>query len=221
MFVGHFGVGLAAKRVAPTVSLGTLFLSVQLADGLWPLFLLLSLEHVRIVPGLMAASPLDFTDYPFSHSLVTLAGWGVAFGAIYWLIRRNGWAALVLAGGVVSHWLLDVIVHRPDLPVFPDGPYLGLGLWQSIPATLVAEGALYLGGLALYLTATTAKDRIGHYALWRFCGLLAVIWIASLLGPPPPNERMLAFSGVAMWITIPWGYWIDRHRSPRGPFRRG
>jgi hypothetical protein len=221
MFVGHFGLGLAAKRVVPAVSLGTLFLSVQLADGLWPLFLLLGLEHVRIVPGLMAASPLDFTDYPFSHSLVTLAGWGVAFGTIYWLIRRNRWAALVLAGGVVSHWLLDVIVHRPDLPVFPHGPYLGLGLWQSIPATLAVEGALYLGGLALYLTATRAKDRIGHYALWSLYGLLAALWIGGLLGPPPPNERMLAFSGLAMWITIPWAYWIDRHRSPRGPFRRG
>src|SRR5437016_8958496 len=97
MFVGHFGLGLAAKRVAPTVWLGTLFLSVQLADGLWPLFLLLGLEHVRIVPGLIAVSAFDFTDYPISHSLVGLVGWGLGFGAIYWLIRRNGWAVLVLA----------------------------------------------------------------------------------------------------------------------------
>lgn len=215
MFVGHFGVGFAAKRIAPQVSLGSLFLAVEFADGLWPLLLLAGIEHVRIVPGLMKASALDLYDYPWSHSLLALCVWSALAGGVYYAARRSRWGAWILAALVISHWLLDVWAHRPDMPLFPHGPYLGLGLWNSIPATLAIEGLLYLGGLALYLRSTEPADRVGSWALGSLVILLPGMWLASLFGPPPPDERTLAISGLFGWVFIPWGYWIDRHRAPR------
>jgi len=215
MFVGHFGVGFAAKRVAPQVSLGSLFLAVEFADGLWPILLLAGIEHVRIVTGLMEASPLDLYDYPWSHSLLALCVWSALVGGVYYAARRSRRGAWVLAALVISHWFLDVWAHRPDMPLFPHGPYLGLGLWNSIPATLAIEGLLYFGGLALYLRTTEPADRVGSWALWSLVILLLALWLASLVGPPPPSERTLAISGLFGWLFIPWGYWIDRHRTPR------
>ncbi|HLN58168.1 MAG TPA: hypothetical protein VK416_06380 [Thermoanaerobaculia bacterium] len=215
MFIGHFGVGFAGKRAASAVSLGTLFLAVQFADGLWPLLLLLGVEHVRIAPGTMKLSPFDFYDYPWSHSLVAIVVCGVLLGGAYYVLRRSRRGAAVVAAGVVSHWFLDFLVHRPDMPVFPRGPYLGLGLWNSLPATVLLEAGFYAGGIALYVTETRAKDRTGTWSLWFLILLLFAIWISSFLAPPPPNTGAIAVSGIAMWSTIPWGYWIDRHRVLR------
>ncbi len=215
MFIGHFGAGFAGKRIAPAISLGTLFLSVQFADALWPLLLLLGLEHVRVVPAITKLSPFDFYDYPISHSLVALAGWGVAFGVTYFLARRSLRGALVLAGGVVSHWVLDFVVHRPDMPVLPRGPYVGLDLWNSLPATVLLEVGIFGGGLALYVAGTRARDRVGIWALWSLVVLLFVLWISTFFAPPPPGQIPVALSGIAMWLTVPWAYWIDRHRVPR------
>ena len=215
MFVGHLGVGLAAKKIVPRVSLGTLLMSVQFADLLWPLFLILGLEHVRIAPGLMKASPLDFYDYPISHSLLALAGWAAVFSAVFFVFRHDGFAALLLAAGVLSHWPLDVAMHRPDMPLAIHGPYFGLGLWNSVPATLAVEGVLYAAGVWIYLKTTRAKDRIGVYALWVLLVLLASLWLAALFGPPPPGEKALAWGGLAAWLFVPWAYWIDRHRIVR------
>ncbi|HEY7649779.1 MAG TPA: metal-dependent hydrolase [Methylomirabilota bacterium] len=215
MFLGHYAVGLAAKRVAPTVSLGTLFLAVQLADQLWPLLLLLGLEHVRIAPGATRMTPLDFYDYPISHSLLALVGWGFALGALHFAGRRRWREALILAAGVVSHWALDVLVHRPDMPVLPHGPRLGLGLWNSVGATVALELGFYGAGLAIYTATTRAADRTGRYALWSLVLLLLVVWVGAVFGPPPPNERALALSALALWLVVPWGYWIDRHRTLR------
>ena len=213
MFLGHFGVGLAAKRAAPRVSLGTFFLAVQLADLLFWVLALFGVEHFRVAPGLMAASQFEFYDYPLSHSLLALAGWGLLLGAVLLLLRRGNRAALIVAACVVSHWVLDFIMHRPDMPVLPRGPYLGLGLWNSMPATVAIEVAFYAAGVGIYLKATTARDRTGSYALWALLALLAAIWAASLFAPPPSSEKPVVLSGVAMWLFVPWGYWIDRHRS--------
>ena len=122
MFIGHFGVGFAVKKAAPGISLGLLFIAVQFLDLLWPTLLLLDIEHVVISPGITKSTPLDFTDYPISHSLIMVIGWGFAFGLIYWLVKRKIHHAIVLAACVASHWLLDLIVHRPDLPCIPGNP---------------------------------------------------------------------------------------------------
>lgn len=214
MFLGHFGVAFAGKRAAPSVSLGTLFLAVQFADLLFFPLVLSGVEHFRIVPGYLAASAFEFYDYPVSHSLLGLAVWGILFAAVYALSHKGpAVAAVVLAIGVVSHWFLDVVVHAPDVPVMPKGPYLGLVLWGSIRATVVLEVGLLGLGLFLYLRGTRAMNRTGTVALWALVALIVAIWLGSLFGPPPPNVRMVAWSSLALWLFVPWGYWIDRHRA--------
>ena len=213
MFLGHFGVGFGAKAIAPRTSLGSLFLAAQLIDLLWPTFLLAGVERVRIVPGWTRVTPLEFVHYPISHSLLAVFGWAAMVAVVYALIRRYRRGATVLALAVVSHWLLDAVVHRPDLPLYPGGRYrLGLGLWSSIAGTLAVEVPLFLLGVWLYLRSTEASDRVGRRAAWGLVGFLAVIYAANLSGSPPPSVFALAWVGQAQWILISWGYWLDRHR---------
>ncbi len=215
MFIGHFATGFAAKRIDRSFSLGTSFLAAQFLDLLWPLFLLAGIEHARIDPGNTAVTPLDFHDYPVSHSLLGALIWSVLFGSVWFVLRRKLRPALVLGGCVLSHWLLDAIVHRPDLPLgFSGGPYIGLGLWNSLAGTLVTELAIFAGGVWLYLKATVARDRTGTYALWGLAVFLLAIWAGNLFGPPPPGIEAVAVAGNAQWLIVLWGYWIDRHREP-------
>jgi hypothetical protein len=215
MFLGHFGLAFAAKKAAPKTSLGTLVFAAQFADLLWAILLLLGIEQVRIVPGLLAASPFDFTSYPISHSLLAQLGWGALIGLIYFGLRRDLGSALVVGVLVPSHWVLDFIAHRPDMPIYPGGPKYGLGMWNSVPLTLAVEYVLFATGIALYLSATRAKDRTGHLAFWSLIVVLGVLYPASLAGPPPPNIYALAPAGLAMWLIVPWAAWADRHRQLR------
>ena len=168
MFIGHIGLAFAAKKVAPRPSLGTLALAAQLVDGVWPVFLLLGWEKVEIVPGITAVTPLLFVSYPYTHSLAAGAVWALLLAGGYYLLRRDGVGAGWIAALVVSHWILDFISHRPDMPLWPGGPKVGLGLWNSVPATLAVEFALFAGGIWLYLSATRARDRVGTWALAAF-----------------------------------------------------
>jgi hypothetical protein len=213
MFLGHFGVALAAKKVAPKASLGTLVFAAQFADLLWPLLLLAGLEKVRIVPGLLAASPFDFTSYPISHSLVAQLGWGAILGIVYFLAKRDGRTALVVGILIPTHWLLDFIAHRADMPIYPGGAKYGLGMWNSLPLTIAVEYLLFSAGIALYVSGTRAKDPTGNFALWSLLGLLAVLYIGSVFGPPPASVHVLAISALAIWLTVPWAAWADRHRQ--------
>ena len=213
MFIGHFGVALAAKRIAPGPSLGTLVLAAMLVDGVWPAFLLLGWEKVEIVPGITAVTPLLFVSYPYTHSLVAGALWGSLLAAAYFLRRRDRAGALWLAALVVSHWVLDFVSHRPDMPLWPGGPRVGLGLWYSLPATLVVEFALLGTGAWLYVSVTRPRDRIGMFAFWAFVATVATLYLASVFGPPPPSVQVLAMSGVLGWLFVAWAYWIDRHRA--------
>lgn len=218
MFIGHFALGFGAKRAAPAVSLGTLFLACQLADLLWPTFVLLGLEMVEVRPGDTAVTPLDFVSYPYSHSLVALLLWGVVFGVGYVLIRRSRIAAGVVIGAlVVSHWVLDVLTHRPDMPVTIGGPArLGLGLWNSVPATLAVEILLFAMGVGIYARFTQARDRRGAFGFWGLVAFLLIVYFVNLFGPPPPNATAVAWGAQALWILVIWGYWVDRHRQARG-----
>lgn len=216
MFIGHFGLGFAAKRVAPRVSLGTAFLAAQFLDLLWPTFLLLGIESVRIAPGATAVTPLIFDHYPISHSLVAAIGWGFALGAIYALTRRNTRGAIVVAALVVSHWMLDVIVHVPDLPLMPGlDTMVGLGLWQSKAATLAVEIPIFAAGVWLYVRSTRAKDKVGSYGLMGLVAFLAIIHVGNLIGPPPPDATAIAWVGQAQWLLVAWAYWVDAHRGTR------
>ena len=213
MFLGHFGLGFAGKRAAPALSLGALFLAVGWADLLFFPLALLGIEHFRIAPGATAVTPFDFYDYPVSHGFVGLAFWGLVLGSGYFFFRRQRLAAVVFGLGILSHWFLDALVHRPDMPILSGPPYFGLGLWNSFPLTIAAEAAVFGLGLAVYLRTTRALDRTGSWALWALVGFLVMLWAASVAGPPPPSERVVEWSGIAMWLFVPWGYWIDRHRA--------
>ena len=211
MFIGHFGVGFAAKRVAPRLSLGTAFLAAQWVDLAWPTFLLLGWETVRIQPGATAATPLVFEHYPWTHSLVGAIGWGVVLGAVYALLRKDARNAIVVGLLVVSHWLLDALVHAPDLPLTPGGTArIGLGLWNSVPATLAIEVPIFALGAWLYARCTWSRlDRAGRWALGGLVAFLALIHAGNLLGSPPPSATAIAWVGQAQWLLVAWGYGVE------------
>lgn len=216
IFLGHYGVAFAAKRAAPRTSLGALTFASEFLDELWPILLLLGAESVRIVPGLMTTSPLDFVHYPWSHSLLAAVVWGLLVGGMYGALRRSRRGALVVGALVVSHWFLDVPVHRPDLPLWPgSGVRVGLGLWNSLALTLILELGLFGLGLVVYARATRARDRVGSWGLWSMAALLALIYLSSLWGPPPPGEQALAYTTLGLWLFVPWSWWVDRHRELR------
>lgn len=213
MFVGHLAVALGAKRVAPRVSLGWLVGAAFGLDLLWPLFLLLGVERVVIEPGNTAFTPLHFESYPWSHSLVMVCVWAALLG---WVAQRRvqqTGTAWVIGAVVISHWILDWITHRPDLPLWPAGPVAGLGLWQSVGGTLAVEGGMLAIGVLLYTAGTRAKDAIGTWALVGLLGLTGVIWVSGPWSPPPPSATAIAMVGLAMWLFPVWAAWIDRHRD--------
>ena len=214
MFLGHFGIGFGAKAAAPRVSLGTLFLAAQFVDLLWPTLLLIGLEKVVIAPGNTRVTPLDFTDYPITHSLLLSLVWAVLFGAAYYLLRKYPKGAWVCGAAVLSHWVLDLLTHRPDLPLLPGGATrVGLGLWNSLPATLIVELGIFAIGVWLYTRSTRPLDRTGTIALGALVGFLLVIYFSNLFGPPPPNVTALAWVGQTQWLLVIWAFWIDRHRA--------
>jgi hypothetical protein len=215
VFIGHYAVAFAAKRAGPAISLGTLFVAAQLADLIWPVLVLAGVERFEIRPGITAFTPLDFIHYPWSHSLVALALWGTAFGVAYMLVRKARLrAAVLIAALVVSHWVLDAASHRPDMPLAVwDSPKVGLGLWNSIPATVAVEGAMFVAGVWMYARATRAIDRIGTWALAGLVAFLAIVYVANFMGPPPPSVTVVAWSANLLWLVVAWGYWIDRHRT--------
>jgi hypothetical protein len=214
MFLGHFGVAFAAKKAAPAVSLGMLFAAAQLADLLWPVLVLAGVERVAVRPGVTAVTPLDFIHYPYSHSLVALVAWGVALGFAYRIVRGGRWRAFaVIAALVVSHWILDVLVHRPDMPItLADSPKLGLGIWGSIPASLAVELTLFGACVALYARVTRGADRIGTWGFAALIAFLVLVYVASVFGPPPPSADAVAWTCMSMWLLVAWAYWVDKHR---------
>lgn len=212
MVLGHYGVAFAAKRLAPRSSLGTMFFAAEFLDELWPILLLLGIERVRIAPEVVGR--LQFVYYPYSHSLVAAALWALLIGAAYYALRRYRRGAWIVGAAVLSHWLLDVPMHVADLPLWPGSHvFLGFGLWKSLPATIVIELSIYLAGLAVYVRSTRARDRAGSCGLWAMVIVLACLYASSLVSPPPPNEHALAITALGLWLFVPWGWWVDRHRE--------
>jgi hypothetical protein len=215
MFIGHFGVGLAAKKVDSKPSLGTLFLASQFLDLLWPVFLLIGLEKVIIDPGNTAFTPLDFVYYPFSHGFLSVLLLSVLFGAVYFLLKKNLKTSALLGFLVMSHWILDLITHRPDLPLVPGAEIkVGLGLWNSVILTLIVETSIFFAGAYLYLKATRAENKKGNIGFWSLMIFLFLIYLANVFGPPPPSVNAIAVAGLFQALLIIWAYWIDRNRKP-------
>jgi hypothetical protein len=209
MFVGHYGIALAAKRLSPRTSLGWTFLAVQFLDLLWPVAIVLGIEHARVIPDLLPASSIRFTDFPWTHSLVMAVAWS-------WLVFRFSKSA-VLGGCVFSHWVLDWVVHVRDLPLYRGGPEVGLGLWNYRAGTLIAESLILIIGLWVYLRATRPRNTAGKYAMIVYVALLIAIDVPNIYVPPatggPVGKEVIlaevvfgAFAGIA--------YWLDRMREP-------
>ena len=217
MFIGHYALALASKKVAPQVSLGMLFLACQLADIIWPNLVLLGFETLEIEPGITVMTPLNFVHYPYSHSLVALVLWSAIFGAVYALLRRSGTkVAIVIAALVLSHWVLDVLTHRPDMPItlFDSSP-VGFGLWNFPFVAVPLELLLFGAGIWLYIHDTKPLNRQGSIGFWALILFLLVVYTANLLGPPPPSVTAVAWSAQAQWLVIVWGFWVDHNRVRR------
>ncbi|SRR6266545_5505346 len=224
MFIGHLALGLAAKRVTPRVSLAVLFSAAQFADMLWPVLVALGIEQVRIHPGDTAFTPLEFVSYPYSHSLL-LAIWGLVFGLVYERAahaRRQAKAGgpffsrtvVIITALVVSHWVLDVVTHRPDMPLYPGSVRIGLGLWNSVPGTIAIEVAMYGAGLWVYFSSTQARDGIGLWGGVSLFAFLLLAYVANVAGPPPPSVTALWVTAILATVLLTWwSWWVDRHRD--------
>jgi hypothetical protein len=215
MFIGHYAVGLASKKLAPRASLGALMAAPILLDLLWPIFLLLGWEHVSIQPSSNPFLRLAFDSYPISHGLVAVVGWATLFAALYYGLTRYQSGAIVIWMGVFSHWLMDFIVHRPDLPLYAGGSRLvGLGLWNHRATTVAIEATLFAIGIFIYWRQTKAKDRVGEYAFWGFIIFLLLAYGGAAFGPaPPPSVKKIAIVTLCSALLIPWAWWFDSHRG--------
>ncbi len=212
MFIGHYSVGLAGKKVDGRPSLGTFFLAAQFLDILWPVFILIGLERVEIDSMPRQFLTLHFTSYPYSHSLVASLFWALLFAAIYYLIKKNLKTSIVLGALVVSHWVLDWIVHVPDLQLAPGiDARVGLGLWSHTALAIILEVLIFIAGIFLYVKSTTAKNLQGKFAFWS---LVAFLWFAYIMNliSPPPSVNAIALAGMSQWLIIAWAYWADRNR---------
>ena len=214
MFIGHFGAGFAGKKFSKAASLGTYFMAAQWIDLVWPILVLFGIEKVEIEPGTSSVTPLNFTYYPFTHSLVGVLVWAILFGTIYYFIKKNYKTSIILGLLVVSHWFLDLLVHIPDLPILSgEGLKVGLGLWNSFAASLIVEGLVFAFGLYLYLKSTKTKNKTGYYSLLGLVIFLVAIYISNLIGPPPESTEAIGIVGNAQWLIILWAYWIDKNRE--------
>ena len=216
MFVGHLAVALGSKSVDRQVPLAAAVAAAFALDLIWPVLLLLGVEAVRVNPGDTAFTALAFDSYPWSHSLLLVLGWSLAAAFIGRRFLGTWRAGGVIGALVLSHWILDLVTHRPDLPIWPGGPLAGLGLWNSVPGTIAVEATLLAGGLLLYVAATTRRDQTG---LWSLVGLVAVtslIWVTQPWAPLPPSSTAVAWGGLILWLLPPWAAWIEKHRSTGG-----
>ncbi len=217
MFVGHLGVAMAAKVVEPRVSLGVLVAAAYGVDLLWPIFLLAGVESVSVAPGATAFTPLAFEAYPWTHSLAMSLIWGGVAGGMLYVLGRGRRVATLVGAVVVSHWVLDAVVHAPDLPLWPRGPEVGLGLWHSVAGTLAVEGLLFAGALFFYLRAFPVTERGSRAGLAALVGVVVLIWLSGPFAPPPPGEEAVAVAGLALWILPFWAWRVEARRAGRSP----
>jgi len=217
MLVGHVAVGLTAKRMEPTVSLGILVLAGMLADLLWCVFMILGLEHVQFKPGNGAANYFVATNIALSHSLLMDGLWAALLAVIYFGVRRHARGAWIVFLAVLSHWVLDFISHRPDMPLAP-GAHIsfGLGLWNSIPAAVLLEGSFWFLAVILYARATNARKRAGVYCYWIAVAILTLLWYNNLAGPPPPDPYAAPIISLGLFsLIVAWAYWMNLLRPTR------
>ncbi len=198
MFVGHYGVSFAAKKAEPAIPLWVLFIAVQLLDVLWAPFVLLGIEKVRIVPGITASNPLDLYYMPYTHSLLAAIGWSVVAFLVYRVVRPIPPRAAAIVGvAVFSHWVLDFLVHRPDLPLYDNTAKVGLGLWNLPAVALGLEALLLFGAMWLYLRHTVRRT-----AMLGFGVVMLAIQAYVFFGPPPASDKAAAATALIAYAVF-------------------
>jgi hypothetical protein len=217
MIVGHYGVSFAAKAADNRIPLWLLFIAAQFVDVLWAFFVLLGIEKVGIVPGITASSPLDLYYYPFTHSLLASFVWfGVAVVG-YRLLRpgKGTWRmGLIVGAAVLSHWVLDLLVHRPDLPLYDDAAKVGLGLWNYPAVSFLLEAGLLLGGMWLYLRGTFPVNTGGKYGIPVLSAILLISLAGTSVGPALPSPAAYATVGlISYFLAAGAVYWLERKRK--------
>ncbi|MBO0863259.1 MAG: hypothetical protein J2P21_33160 [Chloracidobacterium sp.] len=219
MFVGHLALGLVAKRFEPKISLGAWTLAVMLADLLCFGFLIAGIEHFDVEPGGAGKRFVAATFFfAYSHSLLMNAIWAALFAAVYFLRRRYARGAWLLFAAVLSHWPLDFISHNPDMALAPGtSTAYGMGLWNSIPATMIIEGGFWLFAIILYVRATHPKKRVANYALWSVIALLTLTWYGNITKGIGPNPVRAGINGLIFFsLVVAWAYWMNRLRPVQG-----
>lgn len=215
MFVGHYGISFVGQRVQAAVPLWVLFLAVQFLDVLWAPLVLFGVERVRIVPGFTATNPLDLYYMPYTHSLVAALFWSVAAGAVYRRFSRRGGArgSVVVGLAVFSHWVLDFIVHVPDLPLYNNTAKVGLGLWNSPGVAFALEAGLLLAGIMLFLRSRRAAP----VGLFLFGFLMLAVQAYVFFGPPPASGASIAITALGAYglFAAIAGLLADRRRANR------
>lgn len=204
-------MAFGAKSVAPKVPLSLLVGASFGIDILWPIFLLLGIESVTVDPGNTAFTALEFISYPWSHSLLMVLGWGVLLGALAFRFGISRKGAIITGSVLVSHWILDWITHRPDLPLWPGGSVTGLGLWNSLIGTYVLEGSFLVFAVFVYLRSVSFKGGQGRIAFYSLLLLVLFIWASQPFSPPPPDAQAVAMVGLTMLLLPFWGMWIERN----------
>ncbi len=215
MFLGHYGLALAAKKVAPKVSLPMLFIAVEFVDILWPFLLILNIETVKIQPGFTEVTPFEFVHYPYTHSLFMGIVWGLIVGGGYWLLKKDVKSAVIVGLAVLSHWFLDVVVHTADLPLTPFGDFkVGMGLWNYKMITILLESIIFFGGVYIYSKSTKAINAQGTWGLWIMTGLFILANAYNLFGPPPEDNIIVLFVSfvVLQLIVLGLAWWVDKNR---------
>lgn len=218
MFVGHYGPSFAGKAIRKAIPLWVLFIAVQLLDVFWSIFVLLGIEKVRIVPGITRTNPLDLYYMPYTHSLAGAMAWALAVGLGYWLFRKaEGWqGAAVVSGAVFSHWILDLIVHRPDLPLYGNSLKVGLGLWNYPAPALTLELGILFGGMYLYLSSTEPITRLGRYGMVAFGVVMGCVQVVVFFGAPPTSDRAAAVTAITLYgVFAAVAYWLEKQRVPK------
>jgi hypothetical protein len=211
MFVGHYGPSFLAKRADRSIPLWVLFIAVQFLDVLWAPLVLLGIEKVRIVPGITASNPLDLYYMPYSHSLIAAIGWSIVGAAAHQLLARpSALRSSVIVGiAVFSHWVLDFIVHRPDLPLYDNTAKVGLGLWNAPAVALALEALLLLGGIWLYFRDQLSRA-IGTFV---FGALMIALQTYIFFGPPPLSGKAAASTAIIAYAVLALVIWWLQDRK--------
>jgi hypothetical protein len=218
MLVGHLAVGFAARQAEPKLSLGTVILAALLADFVAFALMFVGLEGFQVVSrNATSFNASVAANLRYSHSLVIDVLLATVFAAAYWAMRGDRRGAALVFGAVLSHWPLDVISHSPDMPIVPGAPpYFGLGLWSSIPATLIVEGVPWAIAVVVYARATRAKAALDLAAFWIVVGFLTLAWYGNITGSsvPPSPRAMAVSSSIFFALVVAWAYWMNRARAP-------